>query len=395
MAATGDTTTLNLQNNNNSNGGSLIISGLVSDGANGGQLGISAGFPGTVFLANNNNTFTGRLNIGQGSTVNVSSLSNYGVASAIGASTGDTANTVGLVIGGTLQYTGSTAQSTNRNIQIAAPVATIDASGGNPSATLNFTHNSANINLFPNFNARTLDLTGSNTGRNTFSIWLTDFNDPTSLTKSGTGTWVLNATGNGTSTGDSYSGATTVTAGTLLVDSAIVSSPFTVNSAATLAGDGSTGTLTVNTGGILAPGDNAISGTTLSATGGATLANSSVLDFTLGTPNVAGGTAGSDLLKTTTLSLGAGITVNVTQGAGFGLGTYSLIAYSGTLTGNFTGWTVAGLPGGETGAFSIGTDNGASAVQLTISRVPEPASLALMAAAGAGILLLVRRRRPA
>jgi fibronectin-binding autotransporter adhesin len=395
-AATNNTTTLNLPSHGG-NTNSLTMSGVLSDGSNGGSLALAVGFGGTLYLTGSN-TFTGGMTIS--SLVNVASLSNYGVASAIGARTSaqdanqDGPGAIGLYFsGGTLQYTGSTAQSTNRQIRLTnSTTNTIDASGSSPGATVSFTYDGSNTNLYNAPGTRTLNLVGSNTGRNIFSIGLTDqasSGGQTSVVKAGTGTWVLNNPSNG----NSYSGTTSVNAGTLLVDSAIINSPFTVSSAATLAGDGSTGSLTVNTGGILAPGDNAIGGTTLTATGGTTLGNNSILNFTLGTPDVAGGTLGSDLLKTTTLALGTGISVNVTPGAGFGQGTYSLIDYSGALTGNFTGWTVTGLPGGQTGVFSIGTDNGGSAVQLTIASVPEPVPLALLVAAGGGLLLLGRQRR--
>jgi len=67
------------------------------------------------------------------------------------------------------------------------------------------------------------------------------------LVKSGSGTLVL---------GDdnAYSGATTVLAGTLIVDGSILQSATTVHGHGTLAGDGATGSVTVLGGGILSPG---------------------------------------------------------------------------------------------------------------------------------------------
>jgi autotransporter-associated beta strand protein len=67
------------------------------------------------------------------------------------------------------------------------------------------------------------------------------------LFKSGLGTLVL---------GDdnAYSGATTVLAGTLIVDGSILQSATTVHSHGTLAGDGATGSVRVLAGGILSPG---------------------------------------------------------------------------------------------------------------------------------------------
>src|SRR4030095_4857184 len=59
-----------------------------------------------------------------------------------------------------------------------------------------------NINLFDTAGARTLTLTGSNTGNNSFSIRLTDQAiNATTLRKAGSGTWVLTNSDN-THTGE-------------------------------------------------------------------------------------------------------------------------------------------------------------------------------------------------
>jgi fibronectin-binding autotransporter adhesin len=118
--------------------------------------------------------------------------------------------------GGTLQYTGTTPQSTNREIRIlnGATGGTIDASGATPDATLSFTHSGTNINLFDTAGARTLTLTGSNTGNNSFSIRLTDqATNATSLRKAGSGTWVL------TNSDNTYTGETIIAGGILNVAS--------------------------------------------------------------------------------------------------------------------------------------------------------------------------------
>ena len=68
-----------------------------------------------------------------------------------------------------------------------------------------------------------------------------------SLTKIGGGTLTLSAS-------SSYSGATAVNAGTLLVNGSIANSAVTVNSGALLAGGGTVGSTTINNGGMFAPG---------------------------------------------------------------------------------------------------------------------------------------------
>ena len=115
--------------------------------------------------------------------------------------------------GGTLQYTGSTPQSTNRHIRVInGNGATIDASGTG-AGTLSFTNPGPNINLFDTAGTRTITLTGSNTGGNLLAIPLTNQDvNATSLLKTGTGTWVLTAA-------NTYSGPTTINGGVLSVSS--------------------------------------------------------------------------------------------------------------------------------------------------------------------------------
>jgi fibronectin-binding autotransporter adhesin len=173
---------------------------------------------GTWVIPNTDNTYTGET-IFAGGILNVASLSDYGVVSSIGARTLAQENTTvtGVSLhfqGGTLQYTGTTPQSTNRNIRfLNGEGGTIDASGATPDATLSFTHTGANINLFDTPGIRTLTLTGTNTGNNTFSILMANqAGSATSLRKSGPGTWILSGPDTNSATG-----STMVTQGTLVL----------------------------------------------------------------------------------------------------------------------------------------------------------------------------------
>ncbi len=93
------------------------------------------------------------------------------------------------------------------------------------------------------------------------------------LTKLGSG--VLTLTGTNT-----YTGATTINQGELLVNGWLVS-PVTVNSGGILAGTGSLTSVIVNAGGHLAPGD---APGLLNLSGSLTLMSSAVMDYELDTP---------------------------------------------------------------------------------------------------------------
>jgi autotransporter-associated beta strand protein len=177
----------------------------------GGQTTLNKQGVGTWQITNNTNNYTGETILG-GGVLNVSSVSDYGLPSAIGARTLGEENGgltgVGLhFVGGTLQYTGASNQSTNRHIRVFTGLgATIDSSG---TGTLSFTRSGANINLFDSPGTRTITLTGTNTGTNTFSLTLENQGgSPTSLLKNGVGRWILNGVNTNT-------GTTTVNAGNL------------------------------------------------------------------------------------------------------------------------------------------------------------------------------------
>ena len=155
---------------------------------------VSKLLPSLLNLTSTTNSYTGVTDIT--GILNAASLADYGVASSIGARTlaqeSGTGDGIGIHIGsvttaGTLQYTGSTAQSTNRQIRIAAANDSIDSSG---SAPISFTFTGSGLNLFDNPGARTLTLTGSNTGANLFSQNIYDqAGSLTTLAKTGTGNW--------------------------------------------------------------------------------------------------------------------------------------------------------------------------------------------------------------
>jgi fibronectin-binding autotransporter adhesin len=315
---------------------------------------------GTLFLTGTN-VNTGTFQFNQG-ILNVATLSDYGVPSAIGArplgeeSAGN--NRIGLWFrGGTLQYTGADPQFCNRAIRMFSTTSSIDASGANTNATLNFTYgavNGANINLFENPGNRTLQLIGSNTGSNSFTIQLTDqATSPTSLTKAGAGTWYLNCP-----IGEYYSGLTAVNGGTLVLST-------THNS-------GSTPPVNLN-----GPGSATVAdGATLGVINDAASISATVSNLTLG---VSGATTArfQNVADTATPLINAigTVTVNGTNTVVIGDtnalvagSTYPLVKY-GTLAGaGFGGIGLAPLPAGIYGKLT--NDLGNSWIALVTSATP-------------------------
>ncbi len=294
--------------NSNTNNFTFSGSGKIT-----GTTGVTKAGSSTLTMSTALNDYTGATTI-NGGTLNVAGLANVGIASSIGAgpSAGSSADLV--LNGGTLQYTGSTTQTTNRLFSIGTAGATLDASG---TGILNFSGIGA-LGYNGQSGARTLTLTGNLATTSTLTPVIGDNGGPTSIVKSGAGIWGLAGT-------NTFSGPVTINGGILLIagsDLNLGAVPATPTP----------GSIVLNGGALT---DNAAGVTTLSANRGIAIG--------------AGG-GGINVNFTKTLAY-AGIIANAAGATGAltkdGLGTLTL---SGSST--YTGGTTI-----NAGVLKIGTNN--------------------------------------
>ncbi len=100
-----------------------------------------------------------------------------------------------------------------------------------PTATLNFTYSGTNLNLFDTGGVRTLTLTGTNTGPNTFGLQVTNQGTNVSnILKNGPGSWILSGA-------HTYTGSTIVNGGALTITNSLAYGVGTLT-VANVAGNG-------------------------------------------------------------------------------------------------------------------------------------------------------------
>jgi autotransporter-associated beta strand protein len=329
----------------NTNGISTFA-GTITNGS--GTIGVTKADANTWSLTNANNTFTGTITMSSTTT----SAGTLSYASAGGANPISFLQTTGSA---TLSYTGSTDKTMSGAITanaLTTGTITLDASG---SGAINYS-NTASLGSAGSGN-KNLILSGANTGNNTLAgAWVNNTGGVATLTKNGAGTWILTGT-------NTYTGATTVNAGTLLIngDNSGATGPITVAAGAYLGGSGDIG-------------------------GNLSFAATSLFEIVdINTPLAVSGT--------------------VTFGSGFGIANlagldwdsldlnspYTLISTTQTFTAsdiaNFGLENAAPVGTGRSAYFQSGS------LQLVV--VPEPTTMALL---GAGVALLglhVARRRKA
>jgi autotransporter-associated beta strand protein len=201
----------------------------------------------------------------------------------------------------------------------------------------------------------------------------------------GAGTFSLNR-----AAGNTYTGITTISAGTLLAmntsGSATGTGAVTVNSGGVLGGTGAiTGTVMVNSGGHIAPGASVES----LDVGSLTLNAGANLDFEFDTVL---GTGVSVLLNVTAnngLTINGGA-LNLVNAGTMTAGTYTLIDYSGTLNGSLGSLSLGVVPSGFT--YNLVNDTTNQSINLVVT-VPEPTNLLLLAVGALMLQLGTRASR--
>jgi fibronectin-binding autotransporter adhesin len=282
---------------------------------------IQKGAGGTLVL-NGSNTYTGTTSVQDGTLSMNTILDVSGGASAVGAPTTAGNGTIALgstTTTGTLVYTG-TAQNTNRVINLAGTTGggVIDQSG---TGLLKFT----SALTATGAGAKTLTLQGSSAGTGEISAAIVDSSSATAVTKTGTNTWSLSGT-------NTYTGATTVSAGSLLVTGSLAAgSAVAVNGTGTLGGTGTVnGTITMAAGGTIAPGLSGVSiGTLLAKT--TTMHASSIYSVDLS------GASSADLLSAAGQTVTCAGTLTVASNASPAVGNAYTIISAGTVSGTFSG----------------------------------------------------------
>ncbi len=292
--------------------GTIVVSGPINLGSGG----ITRTDAGTLILTDPANAFTGGLNILDG-TISADSFADSGVACPIGAGS---AISIGQSNGttGRLRYTGSIDESCNRTVTIVSQAG--KTNGGiieNATADTTLTL-SGNINVSSATLTPSLQLTGAGNG-----VLSGVINGAMKVTVNGAGTWALAGA-------NTYTGVTTVSSGTLLVNgSTAAGSAVTVSAGATLGGTGTVyGAVSVAAGGTLAAGVGGVGTLSLADAGAAALTlngNTITSEVTA----VAGVCDTIDIDGTLVLNGANTITLSFPDGSA-PAGSYTLLTYAAT-----------------------------------------------------------------
>src|SRR6516165_8252532 len=203
------------------------------------------------------------------------------------------------------------------------------------------------------------------TGTATQAGVISELNGPRPLEKIGAGALILAAA-------NTYTGPTTVSAGTLVVNGSIASSAVTVNSGATLSGTGTVGGLTINSGGTFAP-SNSLGTMTVA---GNLAFQSGALYLVQVTPSTASSTnvTGSAAL--------AGTVQAAFAGGSYVTRAYTILSAAGGLGGTtFNALTTSNLPASFTASLSYTTTDVILNLTATLAQPSGPSGPSALACA--------------
>jgi outer membrane autotransporter protein len=186
---------------------------------------------------------------------------------------------------------------------------------------------------------------------------ISELNGPRPLEKIGAGSLVLTAA-------NTYSGPTTITAGTLIVNGSIANSAVAINSGATLAGNGVVGAVTVNSGGTLAPGPTGSPGAMT------VLGNLAFQSGALYLVRVNPSNASCDNVTGDGTAALAGTVQAVFASGSYAARTYTILSAAGGLNGTFSSLTTSNLPAGFTASLGYTATDAILNLTATLGRRP-------------------------
>ena len=162
------------------------------------------------------------------------------------------------------------------------------------------------------------------------------------------GSWAVNVSGGGTlvlSGADTYSGGTTVTDATLVVNGSI--GDPTINSGGVLMGTGTVGATQINSGGTFAPG-NGTPGSSMTVAGSLAFASGALYVVNLNP------TTSSFAKVTGTATLGGSVQANFAPGS-YVAKQYTILTATGGVAGTFSGISNVNLPAGTNDSLTYST----------------------------------------
>jgi autotransporter-associated beta strand protein len=241
-------------------GGNFVVNGVVNIGS----AGVTRTDNGTVYLNCPTNPFTGNIQSSAG-TISVTNIADSGVACTLGKGTTITLGQNGWYTTGKLQFTGASGGSCNRTLRVETSTNTLVSGGILENTVAGQTLLlSGPVSPGPSSSARNprLQLHGAGNGELSGVISGSIIIDK----NSGAGTWTLSGA-------NTYTGTTSVSAGTLLINGAThAASAVTVAAGGTLGGTGTVyGAVSVTAGGRLVPGANGVGTLNLANAGAAAL----------------------------------------------------------------------------------------------------------------------------